>query len=116
MAAHCFGCSAVSDLFCLRTEAGLRQGTALHFSATLMQLRNQLTPQVHEGSPWLQSRTVYVLVMAQQTLEQALVYSQRTRVGWTAMEDEMTKVTPVTRQGGFEGVVDSCVEASCWLC
>ena len=49
---------------------------------------------MHEGSPWVQSRTVYVLVMAQQPLEQALVYSQRTRVGWRAMEDGMTKVTP----------------------
>lgn len=66
-----------------------------------MQLRKKLGLQVHEGSPWVQSRTVYVLVMAQQPLEQALVYSQRTRVGWRDMEDEMTKVKPFLRTKGI---------------
>ena len=59
---------------------------------------------MHEGSPWVQSRTVYVLVMAQQPLEQALVYSQRTRVGWRAMEDEMTKVKPFASKAFFLGL------------
>ena len=48
--------------------------------------------QIHTGSPWVTSRPVYVLFQQQPNSDAPLTYSLRTKVSWSAAEDELSKV------------------------
>lgn len=60
-----------------------------------------LLVQLLEGSPWLQTKPIYVLAMQQPNSEAALTYSLRTRVQQKDAEDQLTKVTPFLEQTGL---------------
>ena len=49
--------------------------------------------QIHTGSPWIQSRPVFVLVQQQPNTDVPLTYTLKTKVSWTAAEDELSKVS-----------------------
>ena len=48
--------------------------------------------QLHTGSPWVQSRPVFVLVQQQPDGNTPVTYTLKTKVSWTAAEDELAKV------------------------
>jgi len=49
--------------------------------------------QIHTGSPWIQSRPVFVLVQQQAHHDVPVTYTLKTKVSWTAAEDELSKVS-----------------------
>jgi hypothetical protein len=49
--------------------------------------------QIHTGSPWVQSRPVFVLVQQQAHNDVPVTYTIKTKVSWTAAEDELSKVS-----------------------
>lgn len=48
--------------------------------------------QIHTGSPWIESRAVFVLVQQQLNSDVPLTYTLKTKVNWAAAEDELSKV------------------------
>ena len=54
--------------------------------------------QIHTGSPWIESRPVFVLVQQQPNSEIPVTYTLKTKVSWTAAEDEISKVVQLRRQ------------------
>lgn len=53
--------------------------------------------QVHTGSPWIQSRPVFVLVQQQHDSKVPVTYTLKTKVSWAAAEDELSKVRQSSR-------------------
>ena len=49
--------------------------------------------QIHTGSPWIQSRPVFVLIQQQPGTDVPLTYTLKTKVSWAAAEDELSKVS-----------------------
>ncbi len=49
--------------------------------------------QIHTGSPWIQSQPVFVLVQQQAHNDVPVTYTLKTKVSWTAAEDELSKVS-----------------------
>lgn len=49
--------------------------------------------QIHTGSPWIQSRPIFVLVQQQAHSDVPVTYTLKTKVSWTAAEDELSKVS-----------------------
>ena len=58
--------------------------------------RRRLGLQVLEGSPWVQSRPLYVLATQQPGREAGMTYTLRTRVARPAAEDELSRVSMET--------------------
>ncbi|KAL0021964.1 hypothetical protein WJX77_000337 [Trebouxia sp. C0004] len=56
--------------------------------------------EIHTGSPWIQSRPVFVLVQQQAHSDVPVTYTLKTKVSWTAAEDELSKVLKRRRADG----------------
>lgn len=64
----------------------------------MKQVRNSY--EIHTGSPWIESRPVFVLVQQQPNSEIPVTYTLKTKVSWTAAEDEISKVLKRRRADG----------------
>ncbi|KAL3144957.1 hypothetical protein ABBQ32_003463 [Trebouxia sp. C0010 RCD-2024] len=60
----------------------------------------QTSYEIHTGSPWIQSRPVFVLVNTQPGSDVPVTYTLKTKVNWTAAEDELSKVLKRRRKDG----------------
>ena len=61
-------------------------------SMTIFQAILSAPVQIHTGSPWVQSRPVFVLIQQQPGTDVPLTYTLKTKVSWAAAEDELSKV------------------------
>ena len=54
--------------------------------------------QVLDGSPWVQSKPVYVLAASTREAPDGMTFTLRTRVARPRLENELTKVCAVPRE------------------